>query len=237
LATSEDMNPAFSVIIPAHNEENYIRKTLRSLQQQTYQNFEVIVVANGCTDKTEEIVKKRADERLRILSLPKANVSVARNAGALNANGKLLLFLDADTQLAEDALQTIKEQFADHHAIATTKVLPEPPQLKYKLLMGLKNAYNQTKLFKGFSGTVICRKQDFHEVNGYNPELIVREHHDLRKKLEQKGKYACIPTYATTSMRRFEQWSIPKAASFWIKQWGKQYLGKDLSTTEYEKIR
>ena len=183
------MAPYFSVIIPAHNEENYIRPTLHSLKSQTFQDFEVIVVANGCTDETEDIVKKRANERLRLLSLPKANVSVARNAGALNAQGKLLLFLDADTRLEDDALRMIKEQFQDNHAIATTKVLPDSAELKFRILMGLKNFDNQTKIFKGFSGTIICRKDDFHKVGGYNPNLRVKENHELRQKLEQLGEY------------------------------------------------
>ena len=52
------MDPKISIIIPAHNEENYIKKTLHSIKQQTYQNYEAIVVSNGCTDKTEEIVNK-----------------------------------------------------------------------------------------------------------------------------------------------------------------------------------
>ena len=109
------MNPTISVIIPAHNEENYIKKTLHSLKNQTYQNYEAIVVANGCTDNTEQIVNKRVNERLRLLSLPKANVSVARNAGALNAQGSILLFLDADTTLANNALKQIKEQFTENY--------------------------------------------------------------------------------------------------------------------------
>ena len=51
-------HPKISVIIPAHNEEKYIEKTLESLTKQDFADFETIVVANGCTDKTEEKVKK-----------------------------------------------------------------------------------------------------------------------------------------------------------------------------------
>ena len=64
------MDPKISVIIPAHNEENYIKKSLHSLKSQTYQNFETIVVCNGCTDNTEELVRKRSNERLKFFSLP-----------------------------------------------------------------------------------------------------------------------------------------------------------------------
>ena len=143
------MDAHISVIIPAHNEENYIKKTLHSLKQQTYQNYETIVVANGCTDQTEELVKKRAHEKLRLLSLPRANVSVARNAGALNAKGQILFFLDADTALEQDSLQKINEQFTEKYSVATTLVQPDEDKLKYKLAMGFKNFYHPTKLYQG----------------------------------------------------------------------------------------
>ncbi|PIN74098.1 hypothetical protein COV20_00595 [Candidatus Woesearchaeota archaeon CG10_big_fil_rev_8_21_14_0_10_45_16] len=229
------MKPAISVIIPAHNEENYIRKTLHSLKQQTFQDFETIVVCNGCNDKTEEIVRRRSSARL--LSLSNANVSVARNAGALNSTGSVLLFLDADTVLSPETLQKVNEQFNQKYAVATTKVRPDSPQLKYRALMGLKTMMLSTGLFKGFGGTVICRKEDFQAVLGYDPDVTVKEHHQLRKKLQKRGKYLCIDSHSTTSMRRFNSWSIPKAALFWTKQLGRYYLGGDMRKSSYEKVR
>ena len=79
------MVPLFSIIIPAHNEEKYLQKTIDSIIKQEMHDYEIIIVTNGCTDKTEEIAKKNIGNNIRILSLPKANVCVARNAGALNA--------------------------------------------------------------------------------------------------------------------------------------------------------
>ena len=76
-----------SVIIPAHNEENYIRNTLHSLKQQTFQNFETIIVTNGCTDKTEEIVKKRTNEKVKHFNINMANV--ARNRSNVASLGEL----------------------------------------------------------------------------------------------------------------------------------------------------
>ncbi|HLC89171.1 MAG TPA: glycosyltransferase [Candidatus Nanoarchaeia archaeon] len=230
------MDAHISVIIPAHNEENYIKKTLHSLKQQTYQNYETIVVANGCTDQTEELVKKRAHEKLRLLSLPRANVSVARNAGALNAKGQILFFLDADTALEQDSLQKINEQFTEKYSVATTLVQPDEDKLKYKLAMGFKNFYHQTKLYQGAAGTLICRKEDFNAVNGYDPEIIVKEHRKLAIKLKKLKGFTCINTRVTTSMRRFQKWGLAKATLFWLGQWARNYTG-DLKKSEYEKIR
>ncbi len=224
------MTPYFSIIIPACNEENYIRSTLHSIKNQTYQDFEVIVVANGCTDKTEEMVKKRADEKLRLLSLPKANVSVARNAGALNAQGEVLVFLDADTQLMHDSLQKIRQQFLPEHSVATTTVIPDDNTLKFRLLMGLKNMGMKSKICRAFGGIFICKKEHFQQVNGYNPEITVKEHGVLREKMEKLGKYSVIDTSTITSMRRYKKQGLVSAGAFWMK-----YLL--LKKNGYEKVR
>lgn len=229
------MQPTISVIIPAHNEENYIKKTIHSLKTQTYQNFEVIVVTNGCTDETEETVKSKVNDKIKHYDLSAANVSRARNFGAGKAEGDILVFLDADTTLNEDALQKIKNDFLTEHSIATTKAKPEPKKLKYDLLMNFKNFYNST-FYKGCSGVLICRRKDFDAVNGYNPELTVKEHRELTNRLLKHGKYTCLNVYATTSMRRYDQWGALKLGAYWIKQWLKSKF-KSLHDSEYEKIR
>lgn len=229
-------NITFSIIIPAYNEEKYLRATLHSIKQQIYQNHEIIVVANGCTDKTEEIARKRASDKLRLLSLPKPNVSVARNAGALNANGHILVFLDADTLLEKNSLQKICQEFTDKHSVATTKVKPDSLKTKYKIALAFKNFYNGTGLYKGCSGVLICRKEDFHKAGGYNPEIIVKEHRKLTENLTKSGKYICIKTYATNSVRRYENWGLMKASSFWIKQWFKDKI-RGVEDSDYEKVR
>ena len=231
------MKPTFSIIIPAHNEENYIRQTLHSIKQQTYQNYEIIVVPNGCTDKTEEIVQKRSHEKLTSVSLPRANVSLARNTGASRATGEILVFLDADTQLSPNTLYSIKHGFNGIHSVGTTRVLPDIKKSKFTLTMMTKNFLARTKLYKMFGGILICKRSYFNEVNGYDSRISVRENHDLRERLEQKGKYVCVDTHVTTSMRRFQKWSLSKAGLFWVKQWAKKVAGQDLSTTKYEKIR
>lgn len=229
------MPPKISLIIPACNEENYLRKTLHSIKSQTCQDFEVIVVANGCTDGTEEIVRKRENEKVRLLSLPKPNVSVARNAGALNAQGEILVFLDADTQLEEDSLQKIRDEFTPEYALATTKSKPDEDKLKYRAFHRLKDIYYST-IYEGCSGILICRRDDFHKAGGYNPELAVKEHRKLILQLKKLGEYKQVDTFATTSMRRYEQWGLGRVAYFWLRQFWKDKTGK-LKESEYEKVR
>ena len=230
------MKPAFSIIIPAHNEENYLEKTVQSIKKQSLQDYEAIIVTNGCTDKTEEVAKKLADSRISCLSLPRPNVSVARNAGALNSKGDILIFLDADTQLAPDTLEKIKVGFTEDISVATTTAKPDLPYLSYRLTMNFKNLYNYFNIYQGCSGVLICHKKDFQQAGGYNPEITVKEHRKLTLQLLKHGNYSCIKTPAITSMRRYQSWGITKATKFWIEQWLKDKQGR-LKETTYETIR
>ncbi|HLD79207.1 MAG TPA: glycosyltransferase [Candidatus Nanoarchaeia archaeon] len=230
------MVPYFSIIIPAHNEEKYLQKTIDSIKAQSLQDYETIIVTNGCTDKTEEIAKKNSSSKIRLLSLPKPNVSVARNAGALNAQGDILVFLDADTQLSSTSLEKIKEKFTGQYAVATTKAKPDLPLLSYRLALGFKNLYNSLKIYQGCSGALICRKKEFHQVKGYNPEITLREHRKLTLQLRQLGEYTYINTAVITSMRRYQEWGLLKALTFWTRQWIKDKKGT-LKESSYETIR
>jgi glycosyltransferase involved in cell wall biosynthesis len=229
--------PNISIIIPANNEENYIKRTLHSIKNQTYQDYESIIVSNGCTDKTEEIVNQKINDKIKHFSIHEANVSKARNHGAEKATGNVLLFLDADTLLEENALQKINQQFSDKYSVATTLVKPDSNKLKFKFAMGFKNFYHSYDIYQGCSGALICRKEDFDNVGGYQ-EIIVKEHRKLIIDLKRKTgkKFKCLDTNVTTSMRRFRKWGLTKATAFWIKEWVKNYFG-DLKSSKYEKVR
>jgi peptidoglycan-N-acetylglucosamine deacetylase len=108
--------PFISVIIPAHNEEEFLPATLDALRRQKYRPFETIVVTNGCTDRTAEAVRGKCDQ---LYELEERGLGPARNLGAQKARGNLLLFLDADTILEPDALQIIARKFKRHHAAGT----------------------------------------------------------------------------------------------------------------------
>ena len=222
-------SPFISIIIPAYNEENYIRQTLHSLQLQTYQHFETIIVANGCTDQTEEIVRKRENEKLKLISLPTAHVSIARNQGAAHAVGEILLFLDADTTLEQDALKkiitTITTKTNNHqnkHTYGTTKTAGDNSELKFKALLTFKNIYLTTGLHQGSSGAFYCTKEIFNQVGKYNEKLTTAEHHELIGRLKPHASYLFTPTTATTSLRRYREWGVKKIAIFWLKRYMKR---------------
>ena len=101
-----------SVIIPVYNAEKYIRECLDSLLCQTYPDFEIICVDDGSQDRSLEILRKyeEQDSRIKVLTQRNQYAGVARNAGMERAQGKYLLFLDADDFFCEDMLeQAVRE--------------------------------------------------------------------------------------------------------------------------------
>ncbi len=98
-----------SVIIPVYNAEEWLKEALESLQEQTYGDFEAIIVNDGSTDDSEAIIKDfcAKDSRFRVISQPNAGVSAARNLGIDMAKGEWIAFMDADDVMPPDALEVL----------------------------------------------------------------------------------------------------------------------------------
>ncbi len=111
----ENERPLISVIVPVRNGQDYLEHCIHSIEAQTYENVEVIIVDNGSTDRTGEICAKIAGAcgNVRILRREDAGVSAARNAGVDAAAGELITFVDADDRLHPDMLRALYEGITD----------------------------------------------------------------------------------------------------------------------------
>lgn len=103
------MQNLISIVIPMYNAQDYIVKLLECLRKQTYKNLEVIVVNDGSTDNSLELVKECAkkDKRIKIISIPNGGVSNARNIGIENTTGEYITFLDADDYIEYNMYEKI----------------------------------------------------------------------------------------------------------------------------------
>ena len=101
------MNNSFTVIIPLYNKEPYIKRALETVLNQTYDNFEMIIIDDGSTDEGVRIVSSIQDTRIKVFSQMNSGVSAARNRGALLAKNQYLAFLDADDTWEPNFLQEI----------------------------------------------------------------------------------------------------------------------------------
>lgn len=103
----------FSVVIPAYNAEQCIERCVNSVLNQTFGEFEIIVVNDGSTDGTLERLAKFSDKRLKVVSQENAGVSAARNKGIENAQNPYICFLDSDDEWLETHLSDLKEAILD----------------------------------------------------------------------------------------------------------------------------
>src|SRR6478736_3287941 len=95
----------FSVVIPTYNRASTLPRAIRSVLEQTYADVELVIVDDGSTDDTAEVVGAFADARITYLRQTNRGVSAARNAGAAAATGDFIVFLDSDDQLLPEAVQ------------------------------------------------------------------------------------------------------------------------------------
>lgn len=100
----------FSIIIPMYNSEKFINRAIQSLLNQTYKNFEIILVNDCSTDQTLLVCEKYIKSNIKLFDLDKnLGVSNARNIGLQNAKGEYVLFLDSDDWLDRNTLYLLKE--------------------------------------------------------------------------------------------------------------------------------
>lgn len=104
--TDELRSPLVSVVMPVYNRSAIVGEAIESVLQQTYQVWELVIVDDGSTDDTREVIGKYAerDPRVRLVTQSKSGVSAARNRGIAEARGGLIAFLDSDNQWLEDYL-------------------------------------------------------------------------------------------------------------------------------------
>ncbi len=100
-----------SIIIPVYNGEQFLCRCIDSIINQTYKNYEIIIINDGSTDRTKQIIEKYVECESRIIFIDKINsgVSDSRNIGIDNASGDYITFIDADDWLEKDTLETMNK--------------------------------------------------------------------------------------------------------------------------------
>lgn len=125
--TSENL--MVSIIIPAYNAERFIADTLDSLIGQTYHNLEIVVVNDGSSDSTFDILTDYAskDNRVKVINQTNSGQSAARNAGLRSSHGDLVTYVDSDDWLSADAIEKIVVAFNDDTDIVMYDYVREYP--------------------------------------------------------------------------------------------------------------
>ena len=106
-----------SIIIPVYNMENTIGMLLEDIEKQSYKNMEIIIVNDGSTDLSHEIISQYVsrDNRFREILTNQGGVSVARNIGISEARGEYIRFLDADDRLPQDSIYMMVQAMSEEN--------------------------------------------------------------------------------------------------------------------------
>ena len=206
------MPPEISVIIPAFNEEKYIKYPMEGLRKQTFKDFETIVVDGGSEDGTVRIARRFA----KVIVVRKRGVSAARNAGARIARGRILFFLDADTKPSPGLLETYHRIFSDKSVAAATGPVYTLEKTKRRIILGYKFVsviFVKASILAGnpliVGSNFAMRADKFKKSGGFNEKLITYEDWDMSGRIQRYGRveYSDDAT-VYTSVRRILAWGV-----------------------------
>jgi glycosyltransferase involved in cell wall biosynthesis len=106
-----------SVIMPAYNAQKYIRQAIESVLIQNYRHFELVIINDGSTDKTEEIILSYNDEHIRYFKQPNRGLAATHNEGIRQSRGEFLIKVDADDFIAVDFIGRHLNEFYNHRDV------------------------------------------------------------------------------------------------------------------------
>lgn len=196
-----------SVIIPTYNRAETVRRSIDSALAQSYQPIEVIVVDDGSTDATREVLEAYG-ERIRPIYQPNGGPSVARNTGAAGAQGEFIAFLDSDdTWKREKITRQVALMLAGGDSVPCcicNAVLIQGDKTgtttfrASDVMTGMKEGFwmNPAPLlatrFILFNQVAMIRREAFEKVRGFKPEMRLLEDYDLAFRLALLGPWAFV---------------------------------------------
>ena len=174
--------PFFSVVIPAYNRADILPETIVSIQNQSFDSWEVIVVDDGSKDNTAEVIKDLAarDQRIKYVYQDNAERSAARNNGAKNSTGKYLFFLDSDDGFEPNHMHEVhallqREGFPVGMLVANVLYQKEQELERPEIPdMAEGDGFNYV-LRHPITPSRVCVHRDVFKVFKFDPEIVIVE--------------------------------------------------------------
>ena len=179
----------FSLVVPAYNEEDHLPGLLESVDtarhryHQGADRIEVIVAENGSTDATGQLARSL---HCRVVEVEGRTIAGARNAGAHQASGQVLAFVDADSRIHPETFNAIHHALTDRVVVGATGVRMDrtSPGIAITMLVA-----KTILLIGGWdSGVVFCRRADWAAVDGYNEKMRFGEDVQFLRDLKRLGR-------------------------------------------------
>lgn len=217
--------PLVSVIIPAYNRHQYIRQTVESVLNQTFQNFELIVIDDGSTDGTYEILKEYP--QLRLMSHPKREnrgQSASINLGLASAHGRYIAILDSDDFWAPEKLE-LQVKFMENHVdvglvytngyytdesgVPTGSYYAKTHEERGDPNLMLLDCYLALPL------NALVRADIYGKVGNFEERFRASQDHDMLVRIAEVTRFAYIPEYTFYYRRHGQSISYTKQALRW----------------------
>jgi glycosyltransferase involved in cell wall biosynthesis len=223
--------PLVSVVIPTYNRAHCVGEAIKSVLDQTYKNFEIIVVDDGSTDNTQEVLATFGD-RIRVIRQENKGVSAARNAGIREARGEWLAFLDSDDLWLPDKLGI---QIADlrrypeaiAHMVDAEIIGYGTQRITLFDIRGLKEQFRMRPLRKRplldvlqtqfFTSSWCLKTSIVKGLGGFREEMRIFEDWDLLTRVAFEGVFV-VSTYVGVVMRRPESGTMALSFQFMNKE-------------------
>jgi len=189
--------PLISIIVPAYNSADYIGQAIESILNQNYKNFELLIIDDGSTDNTKEIVRHYNDSRIKYLYKENGGLSSARNFAVVRSRGQYIMPLDADDMMAPNFITLHLQEFDKHPEadlvycdVLLINVNGEP------LTVMRKPEYQDRRhlirdLFRQGHPVVPfrlgLRKSIYDKIGLYDETLVVAEDYDMLRRFVKAG--------------------------------------------------
>ncbi len=187
-----------SIIIPTFNQGTYLKRCLTSIENQTFKDFEIIIIDKYSTDNTKIVVDEFSHLPIKFLQIENnGNIANSRNYGIKNSTGNVIAFLDSDDIWTNDKLDSCYRKIIEGHDIIfhNLKIIGNSKNYFKKILKGrvLKHPILRDLLVKGnpiFNSSVMVKKNILEQVNliNENKKMIASEDYNLWLKISNVTK-------------------------------------------------
>ena len=207
----------FSVVIPLYNKENYIKKTLQSVFNQSYLNYEVIIVNDGSTDKSINVVHQFSNENIKIINQNNQGASSARNRGIAESPNQWIALLDADDIWLKNHLKELEktinllpetDMVANAYEIILHKSFRKKPVYSKSLPTTptyIDDYFSYNFIDRLFITPAIAFKKDkFESINGFDPSIISGQDAEFISRFAMNFILGCNPNITVINLKKTE---------------------------------
>lgn len=215
----------FSIILPTFNRAKFIPRAIESVLGQTYSNWELIIVDDGSTDNTKEIVERYSDPRIIYIYQSNQERGAARNTGIKNASGDFICFMDSDEYIDNNRLELLENSIGFHSyqkALYYTDIRFEfdDPKKNY-VRKGREFGFpvNKDDLIRIIIGNPqLCGSRDVFEKHRYNPILTVGEDMELIFRAAEEFPLIYLPDNSSITEIEHQERSVSDKSEASLKQ-------------------